>query len=393
MASEVKPVRILTKSEQKQTIKGVQKPKKNIIKNYLESPFALEWPKLIPEDEEEVATLLQKSCLGLKQLYSKPPWKQVVKYRGDERKAFLKEHYKQFFENLDPDSIKMSKEREEALSHLIFGYNSVMRAMEQDRVAAILLEKNVKPNFITKAFLPGCANKCIPLVPLTDLEKVLQDKETLALPHTCMALGLKLSVKDESNLFYPLYTKMCEALSVEESDGDNSEDEDCGEVPNTDTKEKERPKPSDQPSEVDINTYHLKRTNIKGRRAFIPGMKGSQMNKSKIDDDFLSFGTTIQNEQEIQKVEASTTKLNMVSENLQKIPVVDENMDFSSMILLDASGDENPLVEKSYAEKPAKNKEKVKQKKQKRKKPDFDPYVSAKTKLLKGNPNRKGKVM
>lgn len=390
MTSEVKPVRILTKSEQKQTIKGVQKPKKNIIKNYLESPFALEWPKLTPEDEEEVAALLRKSCLGLKQLYSKPPWKEVGKYKGDERKAFLKEHYKQFLENLDPDSIKMNKKREEALSHMIFGYNSVMRAMEQDRVAAILLEKNVKPNFVTKAFLPGCAKKCIPLVPLTDLEKVLRDKETLALPHTCMALGLKPSVKDESNLFYQLYTKVCEALSVEECDGDSSEDEeDCREVPDTDTEEKERPKPSNQPTEVDISSCHLKRSNIKGRRAFIPGMKELQMNESNLDDDFLSFGT-MQNQQELLKLQASTTKPNKASENLQTIPAVDENIDFSSMILLDASGDQNPLVKKSNAEKLAKNKGKVKQK---RKKPDSDPYVPAKTKLLKGNPNRKGRVM
>lgn len=385
MTIEVKPVKMI-KSKQVQPIKKVKKPKRNVIKDYLESPFALEWPKLTPEDEEEVIALLRKSCSDLKQLYSRPPWKQVAKYKGNERKAFLKEHFQKFQESLDADSIKMMKEREEAVSHLVFGYNAVMRAVEQDRIAGILLNKNVKPDFVTKAFLPGCAKKCIPLVPLNDLEMILREKETLALPHKCMVLGLKPSVKDETNLFYPLYTKMRAALSVEECDEDSSEDDDCEEIPETDKEEKESPKPSGQLLEVDISLYHLKRSSIKGRRAFIPGVEEVQVKESNISEDFLSFGT-MQTQQEVPAEPKKVPENKPV--NLQTSPAVDENVDISSMILIDASGDENPLVEKSSEEKPAENKGKAKRKR----KLVPDPYVPAKIKQLKGNPNRKGRIM
>lgn len=396
----MKNVRILTKSEQRQTIMGAQKSKKPTIKTYIESPFVLEWPKLTPEAEKEITTLLQKSCLGLQKFDRKPPWKQVSKYKGAERKEFLQLHYKKFQESLDPENIKKNKQREEALSSLIFGYNAVMRAMEQDRVAGILLKKNVKPDFVTKAFLPGCANKCIPVVPLSDLEKVLQDKDTLAIPHACMVLGLKPSVKDESNIFYPLFAKMCEALLVEECEEDSSEnEEDCTEIPATNGEEKGNPKRLNL-SEVDISSYHLKRNGTKGRRAFVPGTNALQKNESHQSDDFMSLGL-MQNHQEGNKVQSITTKSEREtenkSENLKTSLIIDENTDLSSMIIVDASGDENPLVGSSLvkhrppdAEKPAKNNGKAKQK---RKEMDSSSYVPAKTKLIKGNPNRKGKVM
>lgn len=398
MASEQKQVRILTKGEQKQTIKGIQKPK-NIIKNYLESPFALEWPKLTTSVEEEITALVQKSCLGLRKVECKPPWKQVAKYKGADRKSFLKEYDNKFQENLDPECRKQNNKRKEALSHLIFGYNAVMRALEKDCVAGILVKKNVEPVFVTKTFLPGCAKRCIPLVPLNDLDMVLKDKETLALPHTCMVLGLKPSVKEESNLFYPLFIKMCEALSVveEELDKDSSEEEDS-ETSVVDDQENESSKVSFKLSATKISSYHLKRNCSKGRRAFIPGAQEMQMKDSYLSVDFVGFKSweTQHSTLGLHDAEPEKTVENK-SENLKAAAVVDENIDFSSMILIDASGDENLLTESGKLKSKTSGVEKLTNKdsqkaKRKGKKFDHNPYVPAKTKRLKGNPNRKAKV-
>lgn len=397
MAAEQKQARVLTKSEQKQAIKGTQKPKKNIIKNYLESPFALEWPELTTVDEEEITALVQKTCSGLRKLECKPPWKKVAKYKGAARKSFLKDFDKKFQENLDLDSIKQLNKRKEALSHLIFGYNAVMRALEKDCVAGILVKKNVEPVFVTKTFLPGCSKKCIPLVPLNDLDMVLKDKMTLALPHACMVLGLKPSVKEESNLFYPLFVKMCEALKVEEEEIDKDSEDEL-ESSAVDDQENEIPEVLFKLSETEISSYHLKRNCNKGKRAFIPGAKEMPVKDSNLSADFVGFKSLEGQHSTLRLRGAESKKIDEnASENAKGAAAVDEHIDFSSMILIDASGDENQLTE-SFSVKGTtfgagkltnKNSHKAKRKS---KKHDHSPYVPAKTKRLKGNPNRKATV-
>ncbi|MPC13569.1 hypothetical protein E2C01_006307 [Portunus trituberculatus] len=397
MASEQKQVRILTKSEQRQTIKGIKKPKKNIIKNYLESPFALEWPELTTGDEEAITALIQKTCKGLRKFECKPPWKQVTKYKGAERKSFLKECHIKFQENLDPDSKRQNDKRKEVLSHLIFGYNAVMRALEKDGVAGILVKKNVNPVFVTKSFLPGCAKKCIPLVPLNDLDMLLKDKETLSLPHACMVLGLKTSVKEESNLFYPLYIKMCEALCVEEEDMNEDVCEN-DELENSaaDGLENKNSKCSYKLSETEISSYHLKR-NGKGTRAFIPNAQEVEVKDSDWNMDFVGFKSLEDQNNIFKQDEAKSRK--KVQDKLRDFngaASVSENVDFSSMILIDASGDENLSVETDKVKDKASDVEKLPNKvspktKRKAKKVDVDRYISAKTKRLKGNPNKKPK--
>ncbi|XP_063858305.1 uncharacterized protein LOC135099741 [Scylla paramamosain] len=396
MASEQKQVRILTKSEQRQTIKGIHKPKKNIIKNYLESPFALEWPELTTGDEEAITALIQKSCAGLRKLECKPPWKQVAKYKGAERKSFLKECHMKFLENLDPDGKKQNDKRKEALSHLIFGYNAVMRALEKDGVAGILVKKNVDPVFVTKSFLPGCARKCIPLVPLNDLDMILKDKETLSLSHACMALGLKTSVKEESNLFFPLYIKMCEALNVEEEDMNEDVCENELESSAANNLENKNSKCSYKLSETKIRSYHLKR-NGKGTRAFTPHAQELEVRDSDLNMDFAGFKSFDAQNNRFRQDDAESRKtVETKLKNFNRAAAVSENFDFSSVILIDASGDENHSIESDKVKDKASDVEKLLNKashktKQKAKKIGNVPYVSAKTKRLKGNPNRKSK--
>ncbi|KAG0710522.1 hypothetical protein GWK47_022636 [Chionoecetes opilio] len=399
-------VKILTKSEQKQTIKGIHKPKKNIIKNYLESPFALEWPQLTLVDEEEIIAIVQKSCSGLRKLECKPPWKQVSKYKGANRRSFLEECNKKFQDNLDPDGIKQMNKRKEALSHLIFGYNAVMRALEKDCVAGILVKKNVEPIFVTRTFLPGCAKKCIPLVPLNDLDIILKDKETLSLPHACMVLGVKPSVKQKSNRFHSLYTKMCKVLSVDEVNENDREDVESRKSTG-DESDSESSKCSYRLSKTDIEAFHLNR-NSNGRRAFVPSAHEMQTDDLKFCVDFIGF-KSLETQHSTHGVhDADSEKTEGKSINIKGVAAVDENIDFSSMILIDASGEENLSTESGSLKGRTAGEEKLTPKhshkaklkvrnkdshkaKRKAKEIDHDDYAPAKTKRLKGNPNRKAK--
>lgn len=290
MASHPNLARTLTKGEQKKSIKGVQKTKKSAVKNTLENPFVLNWPVISSEHEGEIRSLLQKSCSGLKKLTWKAPWKEVVKLKGADRKAFLKEYQKKFFENLSPSDVEQNKEREDSLSHLLFGYNAVMRALEKGCIIGVLVKKNVNPSIVVKAFLPVCANKCIPLVPLYDLDALLKSEETLALPHACMVLGLKPSVKDETNRFYSLFTKMCEAVHLateEDSDEDFVEHFSV-----KDNKENKMLTTCSQLTFEQIQSYHLTRTH-KGKRAFIPGeRKEKNVDVMGFGSDFIGFEPT-----------------------------------------------------------------------------------------------------
>lgn len=411
MASQPKFARTLTKNEQKKTIKGIQKPKKNVVKNTLESPFALDWPVISSEHEGEIRSLLQKSCSGLKKLTCKPPWKEVVKFKGADRKAFLKEYQKRFLENLDPSDVERNKEREDSLSHLIFGFNAVMRTLEKGCIVGVLVKKNVEPPFIVKAFLPCCANKGIPLVPLDDLDGLLKSEETLAIPHACMVLGLKPSVKDERSRFYSLFAKMCEVVHVEtEDDSDEdfvAEKMECSiENSTEDDKENKKFMTNSQLTVEQIQLYHLKRTH-KGKRAFIPGKRKEQnVDIMGFGSNFISFGRTemeVFPNTEKQQLDRKPTKLFKKKLKETKKKKVShstlETVDSSSMFFLDdGSNDEaayqergkNDKQESSGLELKTDGKEKcLKKKKAKVKKSKPLNYVSAKAKKVKSNPNRK----
>lgn len=193
--------------------------------------------------------------------------------------------------------------------------------------------------------------------------------------------------------------KMREALDVEETEDETSEEgDDSIEAPATE-EVKESFKPTQQLTEVDISSYHLKRSDIKGRRAFVPDGSELRVKETNLSDDFLSFEAT-QDQTEARKPEAATTQPKEAKEKYKSLKTLlglDENIDFSSMILVDASGEEKMLEETPLAkqeaaegEKPGPGRTKGKRKR-KRKKRDSDVYVPAKTKQIRGNPNRRGR--
>lgn len=224
--SKSKPVKVLSLSKQKKSIRGVTKPKKSGTKNALDNPLALEWPDISQEDQQEITHLLQGSCRGLRKIKIMPPWSEVKKHKsGTQRKAFLCKFKEDFMGKLDAGALRREREAATARTHLVLGFNATMRALENDCIAAIAVKSNVSPPFLTKTFLPGCGTKCIPIVPIPDLDSLLRASDGLGLEHSCMSLGLKPVVKERHNRFNALYLKMCAALNIEDDNSKQDDDE------------------------------------------------------------------------------------------------------------------------------------------------------------------------
>lgn len=445
MASCVKAAKTLSKAEQKKSIKGLKKSKRMTVKNTLESPFALDWPVIDVKHEEEIMSLLEKSCSGLKGISCKPPWREVQKYKGAERKAFLEDFKQKFHETLDADAKRQNKEREDALSNLIIGYNAVMRALEKDCVCAVLVKKNVEPSFLVKTFLPGCANGCIPLVPLNDLDGTLKRQDTLALPHMCMVLGLKHSVSQDSNRFYSLYSKMCEAVNISTEDVTDEESEEqwecSAQVPAIEDKENSIHQ-YEQLTDEQVQSYHLKRIH-KNKRVFVPGERKDNQVISKVTGaDFIGLGSAVSDEipklrmerlfskrqsrLAAKKVSKKERRVSQRQRRLaaKKVPKKEvkqktsvkqeipqeqeisqsdlETKDFSSVFFIDETGDHTVLLEEEAKVEEEVSKEETgarvqlvkgegKRKLKEKRSVNKNPYVPAKTKRVKSNPNREEK--
>ncbi|XP_042867743.1 uncharacterized protein LOC122250417 [Penaeus japonicus] len=439
MAAQPKPVKILTEHQQRKSIKGLKK-KKSVVKNTLESPFSLDWPSISGAHYTSIGNLLRESCSGLKAM-NKPPWKELQKFKKEERKRFLEEYQRKFVENVDGEASQRNKEREEALSHLILGYNAVMRALERDETVAVLAKRNVQPGFLIKTFLPGCANKGVPLVALYGLDTILQSEETLGIGHHCMVLGLKPSVKEPSCRFNQLYVEMCKAVQLDECRMEDDDDDDANgenevedEEEEMETEDKENNKenkaiaPAQYPlTEEQVQSYYLKRGNKK-ERMFIPGqgLKDRKTQSASGESEFISFGTRDddfpEDTKELQLSLRPTVKKSAKPKEDKKPPKdfpPPEEVDFDSMFLIDDEGDtSNAVEEKTEAvedivikkevldditeethgkKEVSEEKEKAEPKKAKKAKQGkeeggetkYHPYVSAKKKRIKNNPNRK----
>lgn len=452
------PAKILKKGKKLTEVKKTKKSK-TVVKTTLENPFSVDWPIINEELEEEILSELESCCHGLKIPICKPPWNNIRKLRGEERMKYCQEYKKNVLENLltDPDAASKYEMAKEARSHLIFGYNAVMRALEQNRLAGILLRKDVEPSFLAQTFLPGCVNKCIPLVPLLGLDSILKSEETLGVQHGVMVLGLKPSVKETSCRFYPLYVKLTKVLqgmehlcktfevkhtiqSTEVVVNDNKENSEpnpnsteiiANSTDSTDiffTSSKENNEETHGSTEIlvnidqeqdlngteyklneeEIQSYHLKRTD-KSQRVFIPKKK-TKVVEVEFGGDFLEV-EPMKGEIPFSKLEQkSGDKINKRREagKGKEIITNPEKVGHCFDFFIDTSGMEGMKVTKENAT----NKEvevpmaqqiqgkggKIKKKSLKtignkrslkKKLPGTYLYVSAKTKRIKSNPNRK----
>lgn len=445
-----KDAKTLTTEMQNMSMQGKKRGKnrKFVVKTSLENPFALDWPVVSDIHQQEIIQLIKDSFANMKKdKSSKPPWSEVRKFKGRERRQFMEEHKQNHLEQLskDPTAVEQRKQLVEDWAHIIVGYNAVMRGVEQKKLAGVLVKKDAQPPFLTKAFLPGCANNGIPLVPIVELDTLLRDESTLGLPHSCLVVGLRLTAANDGCRFFNLVTKMCEALNMDTEDSVHTDDSESNISESDNISDEEHDKENQvkrknafKMSEVEMSKYYLKRTDKK-KRIFTPG---EDTNKDKQIDDGLGFGSNFISlggtEVDIPDEPTSLTLVDRGSsklENKQKskevtdIPdkdreensdkiIFDSNVDVTTMdsdnfFVVDSGGDdffidtgaadcdknvsdsikleiaENNKEEECKQIEAAQNFNQKKRKKKEKPPPDEPPYIPAKVKRIKGNPNKK----
>jgi len=285
--SKPKDAKTLTSKMQNMSMKGKKtgKNRKFVVKTSLENPFTLDWPVINENHQQEILQLIKDSFANMKKEDStKPPWSEVRKFKGRERRQLLEDHKRNYQESLskDPAAVKQRKQLIEDWAHVVLGYNAVMRGVEQQKLIGVLVKKDAQPPFLTKTFLPGCANNNIPLIPVADLDTLLRDNSTMGLQHSCLVIGLRLTAAEEGSRFYNLFSKICEALNIDTEDVVGNDDresivsdsgdliiEESNEGVNKENKKLQR-KNHHKMSEEEMSKYYLKRTNNK-KRVFTPG--------------------------------------------------------------------------------------------------------------------------
>ncbi|XP_064096084.1 uncharacterized protein LOC135207974 [Macrobrachium nipponense] len=197
----------------KKKVSGSKK-QRTVVKTTLDNPFSVKLPVIEEESEKEIKLQLEQCCSNLSLPIFSPAWKEIYNLKGKERTQYCRKFKKDALEKLlgSPDSAERYKVVQEGRSHLIFGYNSVMRALEQNRLAGILLKKDITPTFLGEMFTLGCQSRNIPLVPLSGLDDTLKREDTLGVKHRIMVVGLTLSVQESSSRFFPLYCCMQKTL-------------------------------------------------------------------------------------------------------------------------------------------------------------------------------------
>lgn len=447
-----KDAKILTTEMQNMSMKGKKqgKNRKFVVKTSLENPFILDWPIVSEIHQQEIIQLIKDSFANMKKdKSSKPPWSEVRKFKGKERRQFLEDHKQNHQENLskDPTAVEQRKQLIEDWAHVVVGYNAVMRGVEQKKLAGVLVKKDAQPPFLTKTFLPGCANNGIPLLPVADLDTLLRDESTMGLPHSCLVVGLRSTAVEDGCRFFNLYSKMCESLNMETEDIEHSDNESIiSESDNIsdeeDNKENQvQRKNVSKMSEIEMSKYYLKRTNKK-KRIFIPG---EDTTTDKKDDDGLGFGSNFislggteidipdEPKSSLTLIERGSNRVKneQKSEVLSDITVDKEKeetsdrincesnvdvsiMDSDNMFVVDSGGDdfvvdtgaddcdknapdsikvENTEDNQGEEYKQIEDTKKCNQKKRKKSREKISPgqpaYIPAKVKRIKGNPNKK----
>ena len=400
--------KVLSDAEQKKTIgKGKAnqfQKKKCISKPVLECPFILEWPEFQQQDIQELIKLLQESCTGLKKITFKPNWYEIKNLKGKERKDFIDNYSKTKLDEAkseDPSLGDKLIKLDEVWSEIVLGYNAVMRGISNNTIAAIIVNQSASPEYLVKTFLPACANNCIPLIPIKNLDSILKDEKMLGCSYSCMAMGLNNKVKASTSNFNALYNKMCSVLEINVEGIETKSDDDEGKVEDNeessvcnDEEIKENALNSVDKAITNLEFTYLKRKS-KSSRVFIPGVSDTNSPKETCKfDSSMNFISIASNEKSKTTDSESRTQIKK-KKNKKAKPLSNlSNVDFDSMFVLDNEGNDDDNVESSGntdLKNEIEDKVKASNKRKKEESARYYEYKPAVVKKIKSNPKREKK--
>ncbi|XP_047741017.1 uncharacterized protein LOC108680466 isoform X1 [Hyalella azteca] len=251
--------------------------KKPLSKQILKPPLSVQWPPVTKENAELIKLELSNVAQGLRETKRlRPPWKLLRKIpkaeRAEEIQKFRDSHLAGLSSNDREAFIRDEKSKKEKLTHLVMGYNEIMRHLNQGSLGALLVNKNATPELLPKSFLPGCYCRCIPVVAIENLHEFLGK---------CIAVGFRKSVAEKSSPFHNLYSlleKFCTAASTTANPASRA-------VPSHSTPAVERCKAKSAPPVVDVSRFHLIRGSVE-QANFL-----AKLSSGEWSADFLSLSS------------------------------------------------------------------------------------------------------
>jgi len=216
-----------------------KKSSKIVAKNILSSPFAVLGPINIDSGSQE---LIQKHFDEFKFNLSKPKgyanWKHLQKFKkGEERKAEILRLEKEYLDSLEPEMRLENEKIEKSKQVVILGYNSIMRSLEKDQIAFVLLNEEKMQTLLCSALMTACQARNVPFSAISGLQNVYKN---------ACAMALKISVeKTPWNSIYEILKKSQKMSPTKEN------------IPGKSSIRKTKTAPVD--NKIDISKYHLRK--------------------------------------------------------------------------------------------------------------------------------------
>ncbi|CAG0889190.1 unnamed protein product [Darwinula stevensoni] len=241
------PAKVLSKAQQRKSLSSSRK-KRKVLRPTLLNPYRIAWPKLNQEGKEELLAALQLSLEGLSALesshdrsYKKKYLKlymetkqQVWKEKGQERAEKKREGQKALHREvrsrlqawqreLKQETVEQQVTRcglsinvlREKRFMMVIGVNAVMRAIERDRLAGVIVDGSPTCAPLVTPIVPLCLSRKIPAIALPSLSHVMASSIHVG---SCTALGLKRGVEKQGSPLHALYEAVSKCFKQQDLD-------------------------------------------------------------------------------------------------------------------------------------------------------------------------------
>ncbi|GAB6024223.1 hypothetical protein CHUAL_008921 [Chamberlinius hualienensis] len=166
------------------------------------SPYELTWPKIAGNDQEFIRQRLQSTLSSLPLARWKGPLPTSegpfndLKSKNERKKLLCKEHW---------------EKGKQFRKHFSFGISKVIRDLEKDELAVVLVAKDVQPEVLIEPLLTMCCSRSIHAGAVNLLGTTIKTSLNF---NSCSAFGIKKSALslDPTDIIYKLYEDVKDKL-------------------------------------------------------------------------------------------------------------------------------------------------------------------------------------
>ncbi|KAL1494068.1 hypothetical protein ABEB36_009725 [Hypothenemus hampei] len=151
---------VLTKAQQKNSLRAKKTKTKAVVRNVLASPYSKYWPKITAEEATTLREILTNNLPKIVVSMEKIPWKEYKKISKSKRKP----------QNQKNDQELIAEKKQ----GLIFGVNDVTKALEKASVASVLITEDVQPRLMVEHLIEQSVLTLTPILVVPKLREILK---------------------------------------------------------------------------------------------------------------------------------------------------------------------------------------------------------------------------